>query len=77
MDSDSSPLASAHDETADLATSKLDSKSRVASPSDVTPEKQNTELHYHITHEATSLLPLTQQEQKFMTEFLTWSPTCT
>jgi hypothetical protein len=78
MESDSSPLVSAHDEIADLATSKLDNKSHVASPSDVTPEKQNTELHYstlHMRQYHCFLLPTNQE--KFMTAFLTWSPTCT
>jgi hypothetical protein len=55
MESDSSPLASAHDETADLATSKPDNKLRVASPSGVTPEMQNTELHYNTSYGSLSL----------------------
>jgi hypothetical protein len=38
-ESDSSPLASTHDVTANLAISKLDNKSHEASPSDVKPEQ--------------------------------------
>jgi len=40
MESDSSPLASTHDETANLAISKLDNKSHVVNPFDVKPEAE-------------------------------------
>jgi hypothetical protein len=65
MESDSSPLASVHGVTADLATSKPDNKSRVASPSGVTPEKQNTELHCNPSHRRQSdgFLSLNKQEE--------------
>jgi hypothetical protein len=77
MESDSFPLVSAHDETADLATSKPDNKLRVASPSGVTPEKHNKELHYNTSHRRQShgFLSLSKQEE-IMTVFLAGSPIC-
>jgi hypothetical protein len=54
MESDSSPLASTHDETANLAISKLDNKSHVVNPSDVKPEAKHRTSWLIFLHHITS-----------------------
>jgi len=53
MESDSSPLASTHDETANLATSKLDNRSHVVNPFDVKPEAEPTNSQLIFLHHIT------------------------